>query len=149
MYRFKTVPVRAPKVAGRRPDRMISPIREIHGGRTMDFFSLIKGAEAEGKEKHVPVIELGSGHEGTHEDIVRVTVGKDVAHPNTAEHYIAWIELYGIKDEKQIVYLGRQDFTPVLADPTAKFKIRMNEFTHLVALSYCNIHGLWKNELKL
>ncbi len=115
----------------------------------MDFFALVKDASAEGKEKHTPVIELGSGHDGAHEGIVRVTVGKDVAHPNTAEHYIAWIELYGIKDENKIIYLGRQDFVPTISYPVAKFKINMADYTHLVALSYCNIHGLWKNEMKL
>lgn len=117
----------------------------------MEFFSLIKGAEKEGKEKHVPIIELGSGHDGAHEHIVRVTVGKEVAHPNTIEHHINWIALYGIKKEtKQVIYLGRQDFTPTFTDPAAKFKvIKIDEFSELVATSYCNLHGIWANNMVL
>ena len=59
----------------------------------MKFGDILKGEEAEGKEKHVPVIEIdkGRGKEGV--DIVRVIVGKDVPHPNTMEHHICWIEL--------------------------------------------------------
>jgi len=30
-------------------------------------------------------------------DIVRVVVGHEVPHPNTPEHHISWIELYGVK----------------------------------------------------
>jgi superoxide reductase len=44
----------------------------------MKFGDILKGEDAEGKEKHVPVIEIdkGRGKEGV--DIVRVIVGKDV-----------------------------------------------------------------------
>ncbi len=112
----------------------------------MEFFSLIKGAEKEGKEKHVPVIDLGSGHDGKLENLVYVTVGKEVAHPNTIEHHINWIELYGIKKEtKQVIYLGRQEFTPTFTEPAAKFKVNKENLSELVALSYCNLHGVWIN----
>lgn len=116
----------------------------------MDFFSLVKSADKEGKEKHVPTIELGSGHDGAHENIVRVTVGKEVSHPNTIEHHIVWVSLYGIKKEtNQVIYLGREDFTPVYTEPTAKFKVRLHEFSEIVAFGYCNIHGVWINNLTL
>ncbi|OPX34642.1 hypothetical protein B1H10_03195 [candidate division KSB1 bacterium 4484_188] len=50
----------------------------------MNFADILKSPAAEGKEKHVPVIEVEDG-------AVRVIVGKEVAHPNTAEHgRIVW-----------------------------------------------------------
>jgi superoxide reductase len=39
-----------------------------------------------------------------------VVVGKEVPHPNTVDHHIAWIELYGVKKNGQVMNLGRVDF---------------------------------------
>jgi len=117
----------------------------------MDFTTIFKAPESEGKEKHVPVLERGSGHSGTHDNVIIVTVGKDVPHPNTIEHHIVYIELFGIKKSNdQVIFLGRQDFAPTYTDPTAKFKIiNLDEFKAVGALSYCNLHGIWKNTLEL
>jgi len=88
-------------------------------GEKMKFADILKGAESEGKEKHVPIIEIDKerGREGV--DIVRVVVGKDVPHPNTVEHHIAWIELYGVKKDEQVIDLGRTAFTPTYTNPNA------------------------------
>ena len=117
----------------------------------MDFTTLFKTPEAEGKEKHVPVIERGKGHNGTHDNVVIVTVGKEVPHPNTLEHQIVWIELYGVKKENdRVVYIGRADFAPTIAEPTATFKVTgIDQYKALGAVSYCNLHGVWKNTLEL
>ncbi len=115
----------------------------------MKFGDLLKGAEAEGKEKHVPVIEIDKGHRKEDEDIVRVIVGKEVPHPNTMEHHIAWIELYGVKREEQVVDLGRASFTPIYTNPNARFQVPVAEFKALCALAYCNVHGLWQNGIEI
>ncbi|WNY28765.1 Putative superoxide reductase [Methanimicrococcus stummii] len=117
----------------------------------MDFTTLMKSPEAEGKEKHVPVIERGSGHGGTHDNVVIVTIGKETPHPNTLEHHISWVELYGIKKENdQVIFIGRAEFTPTVTEPTATFKVlEMEQFKALGAVSYCNLHGLWKNTFEL
>jgi len=117
----------------------------------MDFTDLFKASEAEGKEKHVPTIERGSGHGGTHDNVVIVTVGKDVPHPNTLEHHISWVELFGIKKENdQLVYLGRADFAPTAVIPTATFNVAdLTQYKALGAVSYCNLHGVWKNTVEL
>ncbi|MDY0267056.1 MAG: desulfoferrodoxin family protein [Methanimicrococcus sp.] len=117
----------------------------------MDFTSLFKAPETEGKEKHVPMIKRGSGHGGTHENVVIVAVGEETAHPNTTEHHISRIELYGVKKENdQVVFIGQADFAPGIAEPVATFKtVDLNQFKMLGALSYCNLHGVWKNTLKL
>ncbi|MSN26285.1 MAG: desulfoferrodoxin [Geobacter sp.] len=77
------------------------------------------------KEKHVPVIEIGSG-------FVKVTVGS-VAHPMEEKHYIEWIEL--IADGKAY----RQFLKPGEV-ATATFNVTASSLT---AREYCNLHGLW------
>ncbi len=111
----------------------------------MNFGDLLKGAEAEGKEKHVPVIEIGKGRGRENVDVVRVVVGKDVSHPNTMEHHIAWIELYGVKKEGQLVCLGRAAFAAGYANPNAMFQVPVGDFKVFCAIAYCNIHGVWQN----
>lgn len=114
----------------------------------MDFSEIIKGGQDEGKEKHVPTITLDKGHkEGR--DIVRVVVGHDTPHPNTREHHIAWIELYGVKkDDNQVINLGRAAWAPVYSNPNVRFQInQIEEFKAFQALAYCNIHGLWGSTL--
>ncbi len=115
----------------------------------MNFTALIKTEKDEGKEMHVPVITLDKGH-FSGQDIVRVVVGHDETHPNTVEHHIAWIELYGVKkDNNQVVNIGRADCTPVYSNPNVRFHInQIKEFKSFHALAYCNIHGLWANSIK-
>ena len=115
----------------------------------MKFGELLKGAEAEGKEKHVPVIEIDKGQRKEVEDIVRVIVGKDVPHPNTMEHHIAWIELYGVKKEGQVVHLGRAAFAAGYTNPNVRFQVPVAEFKAFCALAYCNVHGAWQNCIEI
>lgn len=114
----------------------------------MDF---IKTAAAEGKEKHVPTIEVGKDCQNAEQDIVRVIVGKETPHPNTAEHFIAWVELFGRrKDNGQVVHIGRAAWAPVISNPNVRFQVNnLADYNELQALSYCNIHGLWGNTLSL
>ena len=46
------------------------------------------------KEKHVPVIECPDSVKANEIFEAKVTLGKEVAHPNTTEHHIRWITLY-------------------------------------------------------
>ena len=111
-------------------------------GEAMKLF--IENTVDAAKEKHVPVIETGK-------DSVTVTVGKETPHPNTMEHHIDWIELFGLKNDGQVIDLGRETFAPTYTSPTATFTcvVPLSEFKALCALSYCNIHGLWENCLEV
>lgn len=80
-------------------------------------------------EKHVPVIEAIAGG-------YKVTVGSTI-HPMTEEHHIEWIELV-TESESLITYLKPGD------EPVAIFK---TDEKAIKAREYCNLHGLWKNEL--
>ncbi len=107
----------------------------------------IKSGDWKG-EKHVPVIEYKRDGEMIE---VEVSVGKEVPHPNTMEHHIAWIELYFHPEGVAApVLVGRVDFTAhsaPLTEPRARFYFKCEKKGKLMALSYCNIHGLWQNEV--
>lgn len=77
------------------------------------------------KEKHVPVIEVGTNS-------ITVRIGS-VPHPMEANHYTEWVEL--IADGT--VY--RQQLQPGQA-PEATFPVIAKQVT---AREYCNLHGLW------
>ncbi|MFZ5906555.1 MAG: desulfoferrodoxin family protein, partial [Nitrospirota bacterium] len=45
-------------------------------------------------EKHVPVIDCPAAVKAGENFQVTVSIGKEVAHPNTTEHHIRWIQLF-------------------------------------------------------
>jgi superoxide reductase len=118
----------------RRPSRTL--LEEIMG-----IESVLKSAGAEGKEKHVPVITVVD--DGT----VRVVVGDEIEHPNTLEHHIAWVSLYGVvKGKKLVINLGRTEFAAGYTKPEAVFKVNVADFEKCYAVAYCNLHGIWESE---
>lgn len=80
-------------------------------------------------EKHVPVVEPVAGG-------YKVIVGS-TAHPMKEEHFIQWIELV-TESETLIAFLNPGD------EPEAVFK---TDSKAIFAREYCNLHGLWKNQL--
>lgn len=112
------------------------------------------------KEKHVPAIEVLKAGKDFVE--VKVSVGKEIPHPNTTEHHIAWIELVFYQDGEKFPYvIGRVEFSAhgasveganksgVYTEPLAIFTFKAAKGGKLIAFSYCNIHGLWKSEAEL
>ncbi len=113
-------------------------------------------------EKHVPVIECPETVSAGQAFQVTVTVGKEIPHPNTTEHHIRWIQLYFQPEGDKFIYeIGRCEFTahgesvkganqgPAYAQPTAVFLVQVNTPGTLIALSYCNIHGLWESSREI
>ncbi len=110
------------------------------------------------KEKHVPVIECPDAVKAGEVFEVRVSLGKEIAHPNTVEHHIAWIDLYfhpeGAKFPHQV---GHFEFTahgestegpnlgPVYTHHTVVAAMKTSQAGTLHALAFCNIHGLWES----
>ena len=113
----------------------------------MTFGELIKGTAQEGKEKHVPVLELVDCPQ-CGEKVVKATVGKEVAHPNTVEHHIKWIALFGVKNGVA-VHVATFDLGPTYGVPTVVTHANLGDFSELIAIEYCNIHGLWEGSLSL
>ena len=98
-------------------------------GKNMDLLEE-KTAAVEGKEKHVPVVEI-SGNQ------VTVKVGS-VAHPMEEGHFIELIQL--IRDGEVVegmrLYPG--------GEPVATFCVDNTE--GITAREICNLHGVWKSE---
>ena len=117
------------------------------------------------KEKHVPVIEVDAKTIRADEVFsVKVSLGKEIAHPNTTAHHIRWIQLYFKPEGDKFAYqVGNFEFTahgesvegpdagPVYTNHsvTAQLKVKKSGVLHATAL--CNIHGLWESsaEIKL
>ncbi|WP_366043573.1 class II SORL domain-containing protein [Seleniivibrio sp.] len=136
-------------------------IATAHAGETTDvrIGNSVKSADWK-KEKHVPLIEIPQMIKAGEPFIVTMTVGKDIPHPNTTEHFIGWIALY-FKPESGafITQLGKYEFSAhgesslgankgsSYADPCAMAKVKLNTSGTLTAVSYCNIHGLWESSI--
>jgi len=114
------------------------------------------------KEKHVPAIEAPDKARKGEWVSVTVTVGKEIAHPNTTEHHIRWVALYFTPDgEKFTIHVARAEFdahgesvagpnmSTVYTNPQATAAVKTDKCGMLTAISYCNIHGLWQNSRRL
>ena len=115
----------------------------------MSLANYIKSADWKA-EKHVPVITVeGQFVSGQPLDI-EVSVGKEIPHPNTIEHHIAWIALYYVAEGSQLpIELGRAEFAAHGAVATAlvaRFQVVLGKLGKLLAVAYCNLHGLWDGE---
>ena len=113
---------------------------------------LIKSADWKA-EKHVPVITMLSPFKPGEPLEVEVSVGKEIPHPNTVEHHIAWIALYYVAEGSQLpVELAKTEFgahgPDIVAEPVLKTNVRLPKPGTLHAVVYCNLHGLWESELK-
>ncbi len=117
----------------------------------MIFDSLIQTGDWKG-EKHVPVITAPESFSKEETVEIKVSIGDAIGHPNTQEHYISWIKLFYIQDgQKFLIELGDYQFSAhgegeVFSEPSASVKIKLPGTGKLMAMSYCNIHGLWGNE---
>ena len=109
-------------------------------------------------EKHVPVIECPDAVNADEMFQVTVTLGKEVAHPNTTEHHIRWIQLFFKPEGDKFAYqIANCEFTahgegvdgpnkgPVYTNHSATVTMKTSKPGELVATSLCNIHGLWEN----
>ena len=99
-------------------------------------------------EKHVPAITAPAKVAAGEAFEVEVAVGKEIPHPNTVEHHIAWLALHFVPDGSPVsVEIGRVDLSahgPGAATvPTAHFTISLQSGGVLHATAYCNLHGLW------
>ncbi|MBE6034017.1 desulfoferrodoxin family protein [Aminipila sp.] len=83
-------------------------------------------------EKHIPVVTV----EG---NIITAKVGS-VEHPMVEEHFIEWLYLDTTKG-------GQRKSLEPGEKPEAKFAVVEGE-KPLAVYAYCNLHGLWKAEVK-
>lgn len=111
------------------------------------------------KEKHVPVIDCPDTVKANEVFAVKATIGKEIAHPNTTAHHIAWVKLYfhadGEKFPCEIGYFQFSahgasgegpDTSTIYTHPEVVASMKTGKSGTLYATSYCNIHGLWQSE---
>lgn len=114
----------------------------------MAFGDILKNNDSGGKEKHVPAIDIGRGKGTDGADVITVLVGKEVAHPNTVEHHIAYLEVYGVKDSSEVISLAKAEFGPAYTSPKITIETSLADIKTVYAISYCNVHGLWENSVE-
>ncbi len=108
------------------------------------------------KEKHVPAIDFRNPIKKDEPVNVNVGVGKEIAHPNTTEHHIEWIEVYFLPEGEKFLYaIGKFEFSAhgasidgpnkssIYSQPEVICTLKTAKSGTLLAASYCNIHGLW------
>lgn len=109
-------------------------------------------------EKHVPVIECSDYLQKGKYSKVTVIVGKEIPHPNTTVHHIVEASLFFKPEADKFPYqIGRQEFlahgssvqgpdmSTIYTASEATFTFKTDLPGTLIALIYCNIHGLWQS----
>jgi superoxide reductase len=119
-------------------------------GEMINTFDAAAGEALGKRESHTPRIEAPKAVKADETFEVKVSVQN---HPNKVEHSIRWIEVYFREDGRPFkpIMLARVDFTPVYSEPEAKLKVRLSKSGSILAMEYCNVHGLWsaKEEIKV
>ena len=115
--------------------------------------SLVKSADWKA-EKHVPAIVAPAEAKAGESIEVEVVVGREIPHPNTLEHHIAWIALHFVPEGSPVsIELGRMDFSAhgpnAAAESIAKFRVSVAKPGALYATAYCNLHGLWSSSAQV
>jgi superoxide reductase len=123
----------------------------------MKFADVVKTADWKA-EKHVPVIDCPDQVKADEIFEVKVSIGKEVAHPNTTEHHISWIHVWFQPDGGKFVHqVAAVEFSahgestegpnagPVYTHHGATVQMKINKPGTILAGSLCNIHGLWEN----
>jgi len=77
------------------------------------------------QEKHSPVIECPDSVKAGEKFQVTVSVGKEIAHPNTS-----------VKGANE---------GPAFTEPAVRATLTLKTSGTLYGLSFCNIHGLWES----
>jgi len=92
---------------------------------------LVANTEDGAREKHVPYVEVDG-------DLVKVQVG-EVIHPMTEKHFIEWIFVETTKG-------GLFKHLKPGEEPKAQFRFIDEEV--VAVYEYCNLHGLYKLQIK-
>lgn len=125
----------------------------------MTLKDIIKEADWK-NEKHVPTIDIIKKEDNV--VTIKAQVGKEIKHPNTTEHHIEWIELYFHPEGENFpILLGKTSFSAhgssaegpnsstIYSEPELTVSFQTQKTGTILALSYCNIHGLWSGYISI
>ena len=82
-------------------------------------------------EKHLPFVQVDG-------DNLHVQIG-EVIHPMIAEHYIQWIYVETENGGQLIKFMP---------DDIPQADVCLRDDKPIAVYAYCNIHGLWKTDIK-
>ena len=99
-------------------------------GKNMDV--LVANTVDASVEKHVPVVSRCKNR-------VTVKVGS-VMHPNDEGHHVSFIALHS---DAGVQFVS----PPIGSEPIAVFNLQSDDKV-VAVYEYCNLHGLWKTEVK-
>jgi len=93
-------------------------------------------AASDFEKKHTPYVEV----ERTAEDtcVVTAKVGHWVSHPNQADHWIEYLEVF--VDDAPV---ARFHVAAVAVDPEVKCVVHCDPGSKITVVERCNLHGLW------
>ena len=92
---------------------------------------LVPGEVEASTEKHIPVVTVENG-------IVKVVIGSAL-HPMEEAHSIKWVYLQTDKGGQRKV---------LSAGDVPEVNFALCDETPVAVYAYCNLHGLWKSEIK-
>ena len=114
------------------------------------------------KEKHIPVIECPDDVDKDKMFDVKVGLGKEIAHPNTTEHHVRWIDLYFHPVGEKFPYqIGHYEFnahgesvdgpnkSSIYTNHAVTTSFKTSKPGTIIALALCNIHGLWQSSKQI
>jgi superoxide reductase len=109
-------------------------------------------------ENHLPVIEGPETVKADEMFEVKVSIGKEISHPNTTAHHIRWIQVFLKPEGDKFAYqVATCEFTahgesvegpdtgPVYTHHETTVALKIKKPGVLVATSLCNIQGLWES----
>ncbi len=109
-------------------------------------------------EKHVPIIDCADQVKAGEFFAVKVTLGKEVAHPNTTDHHIRWISIYFHPEGDKFPYqIGHIEFaahgesaqgpdtSSIYTHHEGTISMKTEKPGAMYAIALCNIHGLWQS----
>jgi len=127
----------------------------------IDLRDLLQNADWKA-EKHAPVVDSPEKIKKGEIIKIEVSVGKQIPHPNTTEHHIRFIEVYFLPNGEKFPYqFGRFEFnahgesvqgpntSTIFSEPKISMFFKTEKSGLVMAIAYCNIHGIWRSEKEI
>ncbi len=102
-------------------------------------------------EKHVPIIHAPQKIAAGKKVEIKLSLGDEIAHPNTLEHHIEWFKLFFLPENSKFpVEIATFNFSAhgegdIFTHPFASASLNIKNSGTIYVLSYCNLHGVWQN----
>jgi superoxide reductase len=97
-------------------------------------------------DKHSPVVLCDPSAKRDNPFRVKVRIGTNAKHPNLPDHHYQYIQLWNLETLIGEVKLQRSSYGDNPVQIEADFIVYPKVSMRLIAMAYCNKHGLWQSE---